>query len=148
MRNIIQNKKGAVNTYRFIAMYILIGMLVSMMTVFSQDVYEPQIGYELNTQSHLNEVTEKTNEIYSDSETLVQSNQFALTSSFGDEKALGRNWYTIFKSFFLPTGFLSDGYKPSEMEYTINWIVIIFRIIITLFAGYEVFQITIKTKQT
>ena len=143
-----KNKKGAVNTYRFIAIYFLLGLLMASLATFNINNQEVNTFYDLNTENRVAEIVVKGENILNSSETLVQSNQYTLTSSFLDERSSGRNVVQILTQGFLPTGLLPDSQNASELERGLNWIFIVFRWIIMLFAGYEIFQIIIKTKTT
>lgn len=142
----MNNKKASVNSYRFIAMYLLIGMVVSFITAFAQDTTNTTQAYNLDLEGRTSEIALRGQEIYDDSETLVQSNQFDLTSNFGDERGLGRNWAEVFKTGFLPTGLIAEEQlgKATDLEKGINTMLIWFRWIILLFAGYELFQMLIR----
>lgn len=136
----------AVNSYRFIAMYLLIGLLVGTITAFNVSTTDTQTGYDLAENTRIEELVNNTWAIYDDSETLVQANQFVLSSSYGDERALGGSWRHIFSSAFLPTGLIPEEQlnNATELEQGINKIVIWFRWIILLFAGYELFQMILR----
>ena len=138
--------KMAVNSYRFIAMYLIIGMVIGILTAFAQSQVTTDQVYDLGLEDRIGEVATTTENIYEDSETLVQANQFVFSTTYGDERALGRNWVEVFKNGFLPTGLIPEDQKDdaSELERSINQLVIWFRWIILLFAGYEIFQMIIR----
>lgn len=136
----------AVNSYRFIAMYLIIGMIVASLTLFAQDNTTTTNAYDTQLHSRIAGIEQTTEDIYDDSETLVKANQFVLTSTYGDESSLGRNWWEVFKNGFLPTGLIAEDYEgqASELERSLNVLIIWFRWMILLFAGYEVFQMIIR----
>lgn len=145
-----KNKKGAVNSYRFIAIYLMIGMLVGTLTLFNQDTTTTNIAYNLSTGNSITEIIETDAEIWDGSEELVKANEFLLANTYGDERALGRNWVEVFKRGLLPTGLMSheEMEKANEGEKILNQLIIWIRWIILLFSGYELFQILIKPKVT
>lgn len=136
----------AVNSYRFIAMYLIIGFVVGTLTLFAQTTTATTQYYDLDSNQRVEEIAGVTEDIYTDSENLVQANQFVLSSNYGDERALGRNWYEIFKNGFLPTGLIPESQKDSasELEQSLNQLIKYFRWMILLFAGYELFQMIMR----
>lgn len=137
----------AVNSYRFIAMYLIIGMLVGTMTAFVNHPNDVQKGYDLNTEQRMTEAATDTEEVFTNSEDLVQANAFQISNSYLDEKSGGK-FLAVLRGGFLPTGLIPEGFEVTELEQGINKIVIWFRWIIMLFAGFEIFQILVKPKTT
>lgn len=141
----------SVSTYRFLAMYILIGLVITMITAASANTADVRNAYDLNTEGRISEISTTQEGIWQDSETLVRSNQFAISNQFGDERSLGQSFGSILISKgLIPSGFISDSELPyaTETELTANKIVVWIRLIILIFASYELFQIVFKPKTT
>ena len=97
-------------------MYAVIGMLIGMMTAFSQDTTSTTQGYNLQSESVIREAVIVDEGINTASDTLIKSNQVSLSSAFGDEKSKGRNWASILTAGFLPTGFIPESQMSSTNE--------------------------------
>lgn len=141
MKNILKDKQGAVNSYRFLAIYIIAGFLFGMLSSFAQDTTDVQKAYDLDVGATAREISERGEDILDDSPDLVQANQFTLQTAFGDEKAEGMNFWQILKNGFLPYGFIPEGYDATELEVTLNHVAIWLKTIFGIFALFEIYQI-------
>lgn len=141
MRNILKDKKGAVNSYRFLAIYIIAGFLFGMLTAFAQDTSDVQRAYDLDTEARAREIADTGEDILDDSSALVQANQFTLQTTYGDEKAEGLNFWQILKNGFLPYGFIPEGYDATELEITLNWVAKVLKVMFGIFALFEIYQV-------
>lgn len=137
------NKKGAVNSYRFIAMYIIIGIVITGLSLMYQQTETEKAGWELKSLDKLGELSTNINTIDNN---IVKANQFTLTSGYGNEGEYGKNIFSALNKGFIPQGLIPKNYQASALEYTVNNIIIFFRWIILLFAGFELFQILFKGK--
>lgn len=146
---LIENKKGAVSTYRFLAMYIFIGLIVGTITLIYQDTNNTSKGYNLEgEQARVNEIGNQKDTLIEQSDQLVKANQLSFTSGWGNENGFGRNWVEVIYKGFLPSGLIPSNYTPTPIEQEINWVIIIFRSIILIFAGFEIYQAIINKKTT
>jgi len=134
------NKKGAVNSYRFIAMYIFIGLIMGMVTLIQQNS-DARVGYELDSAKRFQEIANRGEDIAENGNELVQANQFTINKAGVDEASLGRNWIEIISKAIIPSGFIPIGLEVSETENNINNIVVWLRIIIGIFATFEIYQV-------
>lgn len=148
MRSLIKNKKGAVNSYRFISIFILTGIIFSMIGFMNADINNADQGYNLKESQRVQEIADAQEDIAIQSDSIVQANQYSLTTGYGDQRGLGKNVWAILRNGFIPSGFIPEGQQATGVEQIINMIIIWLRWIITIFASYELFQILVKPKTT
>lgn len=135
----------AVSSYRFISIYILISLIV---IIINGMIFISEINQEdMNSLNKFFEVGENYQKEFEGGDSLVKSDNAIMSTTWGNEMKLGGNFVSIFLRGVLPTGFILNS-NATTTEKNFNLVIILFRSIIGIFTGMEVYFIIINKKHT
>jgi len=133
----------AVSSYKFLAMYIMISILVGILAgVENQAIAKA----EETDYDFYNEIIYTNEKVLKNSDTLVKSDNYIVNKVYGDEVAQQKNFARIFLNVALPSKLIPKDYTASDFERSLDSMFMWFRWILLIFAGFELYQIIINKK--